>query len=752
VFALASVLAIVSAARLLPHFSTALPSDLGDPVLETWILWWNAHAAPLSARWWNAPMFSPMPGTFAFSEALLGIVPISTPLQWLGLNPVATYNVSFLLSYPMAAIGAYALAFKLTRRTDAALVAALAFAFNPYRISQLPHMQVEWSCWMPLMLAALHEHVDRRRPAALVAFGACWMLNGFTNGYFLVFFPVLVGCWMFWFVRRSGDAFAIGLTAVVASIPLAPMLIGYAVRQHAYGFSRGVAEIREFGADLLAFLAADPRAWLPAHWSVTPRVEGELYPGLAIVALTVVAAIAALRARSAHPASTPRRIVAGLSLTAAVLAIAVMVSGGSDLHLGALSLSVHRPSRLLSVALWFGVAAIAMSPTVRRARQARSAFAFYLAAAAAMYLLAMGPEPHAGSTQILYKPPYAWLMYLPGFDSLRVPARFGLLTILCLTITAAIAYARLVSRPSRAWLAGVSAAVLAEGWIVLPVVALPAPLGVPARAVAAGAAVLELPARADFAPNTMALFNQIHHGLPIVNGFSGYQPPHYQALINALDNLDATAFDAVRASSPVAVFVDAARDRPSGGDAEPNPPGAQLAMVSHVDGVELIEKTDRGTWFLLSQKPSPPEAVSEGIELKPARIDVTSTPQEARALSDDDPFTQWHGAADGGAATDTITLSFDSLVRPDLIEVDQGTLAGNYARDFEIVLVSDRSEVTVFRGSLAAPAILAGLASKTAAIRMPIRGAPFVRTIRLISHSGAKKFQWSVAEIKVFGG
>ena len=46
VFALTSALTLISAWSLLRHLSSALPSDLGDPILETWILWWNAHAVP----------------------------------------------------------------------------------------------------------------------------------------------------------------------------------------------------------------------------------------------------------------------------------------------------------------------------------------------------------------------------------------------------------------------------------------------------------------------------------------------------------------------------------------------------------------------------------------------------------------------------------------------------------------------------------------------------------------------------------
>ena len=40
----------VYAYPLLGAMSTTLPHDVGDPGLNTWYLWWNAHAWPLTER------------------------------------------------------------------------------------------------------------------------------------------------------------------------------------------------------------------------------------------------------------------------------------------------------------------------------------------------------------------------------------------------------------------------------------------------------------------------------------------------------------------------------------------------------------------------------------------------------------------------------------------------------------------------------------------------------------------------------
>src|SRR5262249_28257673 len=64
------------------HLATALPHDAGDPALNTWILWWNARAVPLTSRWWDAPIFWPLPGSLSLSEHLFGISLLTTPMQW----------------------------------------------------------------------------------------------------------------------------------------------------------------------------------------------------------------------------------------------------------------------------------------------------------------------------------------------------------------------------------------------------------------------------------------------------------------------------------------------------------------------------------------------------------------------------------------------------------------------------------------------------------------------------------------------
>ena len=143
---------------------------------------------PLTAAWWNPPAFYSLPGVLSFSEHLLGLSLVATPIQWLGGSPLFAYNVVFLLTFPLCAIGGYLLALEMTKRHDAAFIGGLLFGFAPYRMSQLAHLQVLAAFGMPFALLGLHRYLRDPRPRWLVLFGCGWLLQALCNGYYLLFF------------------------------------------------------------------------------------------------------------------------------------------------------------------------------------------------------------------------------------------------------------------------------------------------------------------------------------------------------------------------------------------------------------------------------------------------------------------------------------------------------------------------------------------------------------------------------------
>src|SRR5205085_7442065 len=88
-------------------------------------------------------------------------------------------------------------------------------------------------------------------------------------------------------------------------------------------------------------------------------------------------------------------------------------------------------------------------PMMVAAARRRSPLPFYALAAFAMWVFALGPDPEFFRHRALYQAPYGWLMRLPGFDGLRVPARFWMMSLVCLSVLAALAIDRLGGRMRR---------------------------------------------------------------------------------------------------------------------------------------------------------------------------------------------------------------------------------------------------------------------------------------------------------------
>src|SRR5438034_10766245 len=268
--------------------------DLGDPLENTWILWWNAHTLPLTERWWNAPIFWPAPAALGLSEHLLGFSLVTTPLQWLGASPTTAYNICFLLSFPLCALAAHALVFAITRRHDAGIVAGLIFGFNPYRVAQAAHLQVLASWWLPIALLALHQYVQRRERRWLSLFAVAWLLQSLSNGYLLLFFPVLIVLWICWFVRDGQTLVEILVTWLLASVPLVPFVWRYRQIHAMFNLRREFAEIAAFGGDVASFLDTAPGLMTFSKFGAFHKLEGELFPGFTGAVLVAVA-IAAYR-------------------------------------------------------------------------------------------------------------------------------------------------------------------------------------------------------------------------------------------------------------------------------------------------------------------------------------------------------------------------------------------------------------------------------------------------------------------------
>jgi hypothetical protein len=565
--AFAAILLLLSLAYhapLLDEFAVAIPSDLGDPVLNTWILWWNAHHLPLTADYWNAPAFAPAPYALALSETLLGLTWLTTPLQWLGASPLVAYNVLFVAMPVLNGMSAYWLCLTLTRQREAAALGALAYAFAPYHASQLAHIQTQAMFWMPAALAGLHRYWSEGHVRWLALFGMAFALNGLSCGYFLLYFGVFVGIVIVWLALSSWrlDRFlAVCGTIALAGVVLAPVVLTYRSVKQAWDLRRPMTEIESFSADVLTlFIGSDRLLLWPIHaqrW----QPEGSIYPqypGVALALLLAAGVVVTWRARRPSVGHSTWRtrtrvILAAAASLALVAGVASWLFGPYSVSVGPVRVSVSHAYKPIGLALNLLLVIAVLSPGLARLVRAGSLAGLYAVGAAASSLLALGPLGRILGVRFWYKPPFAWLIALPGFDSVRVPALFSAITVLCLSVLAAMVVVRLLPRPtrgSRAAVAALAALVVVDGWTVMPVVTAPRPLPF----ALSSELVIELPSNGVF-DDVAAMYRGMSHGRRVMNGYSGYPAPHYGLLQYDLNRFCFDSLDTARGGRSLDIVI-----------------------------------------------------------------------------------------------------------------------------------------------------------------------------------------------------
>ncbi len=575
-----------------------LPLDLGDPLLNTWILTWDwgrllriAHG-DLGALtgFFDAGIFYPQKLALAYSEHLFAQAVQGLPLFALTRDGVLCYNAIFLSTFALSGLGAFLLVRQLTGNARAGFVGGLLYAFAPYRIAQIGHLQVLSSQWMPFVLFGLARWFEAVAPlngepardltpprawscAPLAWAAVALVAQNLSCGYYLLFFDPVVAAYVLWEVGRRGlwrrwkvwRDLAVAVAVVIAAAT--PFLLPYvALRQQGFR-PRPLDEVMRYSADVYSYLRALDdsiwRGWLPDF----TREEGTLFPGLVPVALAGVAAFDAIRrarerAAGGRPLPNWRRGVAAsfaaLAALSALLAAYELFAGPAIQRIRNLWFPLALVDNVLTVCGAALVALVFLSPSARwvgRDLLSRPA-TFFLVLGAAAAWLSFGPFVATKGFHLTNESVYVWLYhYLPGFNGLRVPARLAMVVALALAVSGGLGAAvllRTAGRRARLLVAGLCVLFLAEGLSVpIPLAALEwrpvddsgrqAPLTVReldrlyahVAALPTGTVVAEFPIGSTF-DDVRAVFFSIRHGHPIVNGYSGEYPGHYRKLIDVL--------------------------------------------------------------------------------------------------------------------------------------------------------------------------------------------------------------------------
>ncbi len=541
---------------------------------ERWILAWDADhllrffSGDFGALrgFWNANIFYPEPLTLAYSEHLFAQAVQILPVYALTGNIILCYNLLFLSTFVLSGLGMYLFVREVTGSPRAGFVAGLIYAFAPYRVPQFAHLQVISSQWMPFALYGLRRYFDRRRMWPLAGAGAALVAQNLSYGYFLLFFaPFVLAYVLFEIATRNlwKDVrvwMALAATAIGVTALTMPFLLPYLeLRNQGFG-PRALNEVKSFSADVFSYWTSpgESRLWGRAIRAY-PKSEGDLFPTIAAMllgciglAMTVQHAWVQARSRPAATAAL-KPVFYFLAAAAAVyvLFLALIITGNGFTHLGPLPVSVRNLWRNFRVLAIIAGLLLVVSPRVRSfARQWMGTIpAFAILAVVVSFLLSLGPEIRTEGRLISELGPYSFFYRnVPGFDGLRVPARFAMLVVLFLAVAAGYGAAAIERRHrlGRAIALGLGALAVVEAFaapITLNGTVEDTRYATPSARVytgqevpgvyrflkgvsAPGTVVVEFPF-GEWAYELRYVFYSTAHWHPLLNGYSGHFPLSY---------------------------------------------------------------------------------------------------------------------------------------------------------------------------------------------------------------------------------
>jgi hypothetical protein len=489
VFLLAAVVFTWPLAR---HVDDAIPTGVRPPTVALFGLFtmeWTAQAVERGASYWDAPMFHPHAGTFAWSEPQ----PFTAGVVWLLsklTGTVLAYNLVLLSYLAMTGLAGYALARQLTDDRVAALWAGLWVTAGAYPIQQLTVLHLLAGLFPVACLALLLALARRTNVWIAGAAGLAYFLTWMTCAQFGLLLSVLLPFVAVPLVIRRGwcwkTAFTV-VTPMAAGLLLAlPLLLTQRALLGRMGFERSLEDVQ--GAYTLLDL------FLPArgHWLTSRILQWTDAPGV-------------------YPFDI------GVAFLVCLLAAGIV--GG--------------------LRFW------KVGPVQARQRVA------LVAMSAAALLLGFGPK--LGATVAGERiGPYMWLRTLvPGLEAMRTPARFGMFAAVGIAALAAVALAFLRARSrTRSVRGAITVAafglLVAEMW-TMPVGMVDPDLGIEdhrevtewLRKHGERRGVLELPMAENdgetaLAREVRAMRRALRHGNPIANGYSAYFPEPFIQVRDAI--------------------------------------------------------------------------------------------------------------------------------------------------------------------------------------------------------------------------
>ena len=267
------------------HIATSLPlgseSAATVPYFNLWTIGWNVDRLLVGFQdYWNAPIFYPNAGAFAFSDPQLLTGLISTPL-W-SVAPTLAYNITLLIFITLNGSAVYYFLKSqdfsiVVAFLSGFLVQALPFLTHERGVLQLqPIFGIIWA--VDLMIRLL----QRAQIKWSVLLGLSIAVTFLTSEYYGVFLSILLPVLLLIYLIKFGVANIpwkhIFISCSIAAFLTLPILVPQQNILNSYSFERSIKTIEKNSATFTDYLV--PSEYINSANIYSPDHNGQhLFPG-----------------------------------------------------------------------------------------------------------------------------------------------------------------------------------------------------------------------------------------------------------------------------------------------------------------------------------------------------------------------------------------------------------------------------------------------------------------------------------------
>ena len=554
-FIAASILATYP---LITRMDTAV-RNLGDPLFNIWVLNWDIHKFLGGLNnFFDTNIFYPHTNTLAYSDHLIPQALLVLPVFLIRPQPIFIYNFLFIFSFILSGLGMFFLVEYLTKNRFAAFLAGFIFAFCPYRFGHLGHLQVLSTQWIPFVFLFLHKFIEKSKVRDLIFFSVFFILQSLSCSYYALFLGVaILTVFALLVIKRKINLrkFLLLVSAgIITAFILFPFFHPYYKFQKEMKFSRPIREVELYSAQVQNYLAVPAGNRLLGK--LTQRFggrEAKLFPGIMVLILAGMA-IFKLPKKIDTKIIGRLRFVAGKVLNVFIILDFMLIlllskSGGFDFNLGSFNISFHSIRNPLYLLFFLIMFRWLISRDKKKFLVLDYRGDIYLVLAISSLILSLGPFLIICGGNRLINLPYLFLYnYIPGFQGLRVPARWSCFFIFSLSVLAGFGVKRIFEalkkhRSILKWGTGFLFFVfLVSESIYTPISYREMPQEVPPvycwlAQEEGDFAIVELPMPIDGSREHyegMYMYWSIYHWKSLVNGYSGFFPPSYWPVNRAM--------------------------------------------------------------------------------------------------------------------------------------------------------------------------------------------------------------------------